>query len=377
MATQTPTDVQSVPDQRWPRRAIRRGEAVRPLPPHARSLGDLTFASGDARIGVDDFMARRHTAGLLVLKNGEIALERYGMGNGPERRPTCYSVSKSITATLVGAALHEGAIRSLDDPCDLYMPQLRGSAYEGVTVRNVLRMCSGVAWVEETDGLAHGHDVARLEEALAGRRPGSILELACSLPRAHPQGVRFNYSTVESGVLGAVVAAATGRTLADYCGEMIWGPAGMEADGYWALDGDDGQELGGAGVGARLRDLGRFGLLALADGEAFDGRRILPPGWRELAGQPDCAATDFGRLFPGSPAGYGYQWWAVPRSPANLDGRAFTAIGAYGQRVLVHPGEQVVIAIQSAWPTSHDLDASIDAVELCRAAVIALRADAA
>ena len=244
-------------DQVWPHRVIRRGDAVRPLPPHARSLADLTFEVGDVRLSLSDYMARRRTAGLLILKDGEIALERYGMGSGPESRRTSYSTAKSMTSTLVGAALHDGAIGSLDDRCDLYLPRLRGSAYEGVTVRNVMRMCSGVAWSEEDDGRS---DVGRLHQALASRRPGAVLDLACSLPRAQPQGVVFNYSTVESCVLGAVVAAATGRPLADYCAETIWGPAGMEADGYWVLESEGGQELGGFGVSARLRDVGRFGL---------------------------------------------------------------------------------------------------------------------
>src|ERR1700752_3257907 len=130
-------------DQVWPVRVIRRGDAVRPLPPHARSLADLMFEVGGVRLSLGDFMARRRTAGLLILKRGEIALERYGMGNGRESRWTSFSTAKSITATLVGAALHDGAIGSLDDRCEHYLPRLRGSAYEGVTGRNVLRKCSG------------------------------------------------------------------------------------------------------------------------------------------------------------------------------------------------------------------------------------------
>jgi CubicO group peptidase (beta-lactamase class C family) len=318
-------------------------------------------------------MARRRTAGLLVLKRGEIALERYGMGNGPQSRWTSFSTAKSITSTLVGAALHEGAIASLDDRCDLYLPQLLGSAYEGVTVRNALRMCSGVAWSEENQPDGRADDVRRLGRAMVSRRPGSILDLLCSRPRAHPQGAVFNYSTGESCLLGAVVVAATGRPLADYCADKIWGPAGMEADGYWQLEAEDGLELGGLGVGWRLRDAGRFGQFVLEDGEAFDGRRVLPTGWRELAGQPDIEATDFGRLMPGSPAGYGYQWWVVPRSPANVNGGAFSAIGAYGQRIHVNPADRVVVAIQSAWRQSHDIDAELETVALVRALVVALR----
>jgi CubicO group peptidase (beta-lactamase class C family) len=240
MASDSPTDAATF--RNWPHRVIRRGDTVLPLPPHARSLADLTFEVGDVRLSVSDYMSRRRTAGLLILKGGEIALERYGMGSGPESRRTGYSTAKSMTSTLVGAALHDGAIGSLDDRCDLYLPRLHGSAYEGVTVREVMRMCSGVAWSEEDDGEA---DTGRLDRALASRQPGAVLDLACTLPRAQPQGAVFNYSTVESYVLGAVVAAATGRPLADYCAETIWGPAGMEADGYWLLESDGGQELGG------------------------------------------------------------------------------------------------------------------------------------
>ena len=148
-------------DQVWPVRVIRRGDAVRPLPPHARSLADLTFDLGGVRRSLGDFMGRRRTAGLLILKHGEIALERYGMGNGRESRWTSISTAKSITATLVGAALHDGAIGSLDDRCELYLPRLRGSAYEGVTIRNLLRMCSGVAWREGNDADGRS-DVFRL-----------------------------------------------------------------------------------------------------------------------------------------------------------------------------------------------------------------------
>ena len=221
-------------DQVRPVRFIRRGDVVRPLPPHARSFADLEFEVGDVRRSVSDFMIRRRTAGLLILKHGEIALERYGMGNGPESRWASFSTAKSITATLVGAALHDGAIGSLDDACEQYLPRLRGSAYEGVTIRNLLRMCSGVAWREENDADGRS-EVYRLDKALVSRRPGSVLDLLCKLPRAQPQGAVFNYSTGESCLIGALVAAATGRPLADYCAEKIWRPAGMEADGYWQL----------------------------------------------------------------------------------------------------------------------------------------------
>jgi CubicO group peptidase (beta-lactamase class C family) len=168
------------------------------------------------------------------------------------------------------------AIGSLDDCCDLYLPRLRGSAYEGVTVLNVLRMCSGMAWREQNASEGRS-EVYRLFWAIWSRRPGAILDLLCKLARAHPQGVVFDYSTGESCLLGAVVAAATGRPLADYFAETIWGPADMEADGHWQLESEGGLELGGLGVSACLRDVGRFGQLVLEDGEAFSGGRSCRP----------------------------------------------------------------------------------------------------
>ena len=298
------------------------------------------------------------------------------MGNGPESRWTSFSTAKSITSTLVGTALHDGAIGNLDDRCDLYLPRLRGSAYEGVTIRNVLRICSGVAWREENDSDGRS-EVYRLSRAMWSRRAGAILDLLSKLPRAHPQGVVFNYSTGESCLLGALVAAATGRPLADYFAEMIWGPAGMEADGHWLLEGDGGLEWGGLGVSARLRDVGRFGQLVLEDGEASRGRRVLPTGWRDLAGQPDCAPTGFGRLMPGHPFGYGYQWWALPHGPTGIHIGAFVAIGSYGQYIYVHPTAQVVAVIQSAWRHHDDSDAAIETFALLRATLLALRPDPA
>ena len=360
-------------DQIWPHRVIRRGAAVRALPPHDRPLGDQAFEVGDAMVSIDDFMARRRTAGFLILKNGQIALERYGMGNGPESLWTCFSISKSMTATLVGAALHDGSIGSLDDACDLYLPQLRGSAFEGVTLRNLLRMASGVAWDEGAN--SDGPDLWRLGRAMDRRQAGAILALLRTLPRAAPQGTIFNYATGESFLLGAVVTAATGRLLADYFAQTVWGPAGMEADGLWQLESEDGQELGGMGVSARLRDLGRFGLLVLEDGVTSSGRRVLPIGWRDLAGQPDCAATAFGRLKVGSPAGYGYHWWALPGAPfaGGLHAGAFLALGAFGQRIYINPTEQVVAVIQSAWRQPSDSDAEAETVALLRTLIRALR----
>lgn len=356
----------------WPHRVIRRGDSIRVLPPYDRPLVDEKYAVGDRMVGIEDFIARRRVAGFLMLKNGQIALERYGMGNGPDTFWPSFSIAKSMTATLVGAALHEGAIRSLDDACDAYLPQLTGSAYETVTLRNLLRMASGVTWDE--GAASDGPDLVRLGRAIGSRRAGAIMDLLRTLPRTAPQGAVFNYATGESFLLGAVVTAATGVALSDYFARTVWEPAGAEGDALWQLESQDGQELGGTGVSARLRDFGRFGLLVMEEGHA-DGRRVLPAGWRDLAGQPDCAATAFGRLMAGSPAGYGYHWWALPGAPfaEGLHAGAFLALGAFGQRIYINPVEQVVAVILSAWRQPGDSEAEAETVALLRTLIRALR----
>lgn len=354
-----------------PVRAIQAGLRVRPLPAHAKSLAGLTYDAGGARHSVEDYMSRRRTAGLLVLKNGEVALEHYGLGNGPDSRWTSFSTAKSMTSTLAGAALHDGSLRSLDDTVETYLPQMKGSAYEGVSVRNVLRMASGVAWDEQYDPNGKS-DIVSFSTALASRRPGAVLDLMRTRPRAVPQGSKFNYSTGETCVLGALVQAAVGRSLADYYADKIWRPAGMEADGYWQLESTDGLELAGLGVSARLRDFGRFGQFILEDG-VVGGARVLPVGWRDLAGQPDTAATGFGQLEKGYPLGYGYQWWVLPRTAGDAHDGAFTAQGIFGQFVYVNPRERVVAVVWSAWREAWQTDSETETYAMLAAAVEALR----
>jgi CubicO group peptidase (beta-lactamase class C family) len=354
-----------------PVRAIRAGGRVRPLPAHARSLASLTFEGEGARHTVEDYMTRRRTAGILVLKNGEVALERYGQGNSPASRWTSFSTAKSMTSTLAGAALHEGAIKSLDDTVETYLPAMKGSVYEGVSVRNVLRMASGVAWDEQYDPNGKS-DVVRFSQALASLKPGAVLNLMRGLGRAAPQGSKFNYSTGETCVLGALVQAAVGRPLADYYSDKIWRPAGMEADGYWQLESQGGLELAGLGVSARLRDFGRFGQFILEDGVAR-GRRVLPVGWRDLAGQPDTEATGFGQLEKGYPLGYGYQWWVLPRKAGDVHDGAFTAQGIFGQFVYVNPRERVVAVVWSAWREAWQTDSEMETYAMLAGAVEALR----
>jgi CubicO group peptidase (beta-lactamase class C family) len=246
------------------------------------------------------------------------------------------SVVKSITATLIGAAIHDGHIGSIDDRIMDYLPRLEGSAYDGVTVRHLLQMSSGVAWNETyTDP---GSDRRQMLEAQIAQEPGAILDLMASLPRAAPPGTRWNYSTGETHIAGALLHAAVGKPLADYLSEKIWTPAGMEADANWWLEAPGGLEVGGSGLSARLRDYGRFGLFLLADG-VIDGQRVLPEGFIAAATTP--------KTIGGDTIDYGYMFWP-------LHGESFAAIGIFGQFVFVDPESKLVVAMWSAQPKPVD-----------------------
>ena len=326
-------------DRLFPTRAVAPAVVPRALPLAARMINGLRVADGDSTYDLRRYLELNRVTGVLVLHDGRIALERYRMGNGPRTRWMSMSIAKSISSTLVGAALQDGHIRSLDDSVTRYVPSLVGSAYDGVTVRDVLMMSSGARWSERyTDPTS---DRRRLLEAQISQVPGSALAVMRSLPRAAPPGTVNNYSTGETQVLAEVLRGAVGRPLADYLSERIWRPAGMEAEARWWLDSPDGVEIGGSGISATLRDYARFGQFVLEEG-VVEGRTILPRGWMKEAGAPT-------RLRDGSPLDYGYMWWTAMRPEARRDG-AYSAEGIHGQYVYVNPAARVVIVVWSAQP---------------------------
>jgi CubicO group peptidase (beta-lactamase class C family) len=279
-----------------------------------------------------DVLSLNRVGGLLVLHEGDVAYEYYGLGNGPQTRWMSMSVVKSITATLVGVAIADGYIDDLDDPVMRYLPRFEGSAYEGVSIRQLLQMASGVAWNETYTDPAS--DRRAMLEAQIAQRPGAILDLMAALPRAAPPGERWNYSTGETQLVGALVAAATKMPVAEYLSQTIWKPFGMQSDATWWLASPDGLEIGGSGLSATLRDYARFGLYML-EGGVIDGEETLPPGWVEEATRD--------QHISGASDPYGFMWWP-------LDDGAYAAIGIFGQFVYVHPREHVVIAMWSAQP---------------------------
>ena len=321
-------------------REIPKGPKVLPLQERPQALPER-FRFQGREVALDDWLADSGTTGMLVLANDRIAYERYFQGNGPQTRAISWSVGKSFVSALVGIALAEGAIRSLDDPVSDYAPLLKGGGYEGVPLRDVLEMASGIDFSEDYADPDAG--INRLGETLA--LGGSTNAWVAKLRRAGEPGRQHHYISVDTQVLGMVLEGATGRKLADYMAEKLWSRLGVECDGRWLTDGT-GTEIAFGGLNLCLRDYARFGLLYLHNGRNLAGERILPQQWVRDSVRP---GRDF--LLPGRyeeegqpNLGYGYQWW-VPQS----DEGEFMAVGVYGQFVYVNPARRVVIAKTSAY----------------------------
>lgn len=334
-------------DSMFATRTIRRGQQAFPLARAAEIA--VEYETGGERRGIDDYIYRANVAGLLVLQGDAIRLERYALGLEEHLRWSSMSMIKSLTSTLVGAALQDGAITSLDDAVSLYLPALRGSAYDAVSVRHLITMSSGVDWNEDyTDRNSH---VNRYSKSLGDKVPGGVLALMRSVRGLHKPGSQFLYNTGDTYVLGALLSAATGRTLADYMSSKIWSRFGMEFDAFYTLESEGGQEIGGSRAGMALRDFGRFGLFLLQGG-VIGGENVLPPNWLADAGS---------RVFTLDPStnsygadGYGYSWWIDP------DG-AMVAVGFAGQTLYVNRKANVVIVTLSCQPqppfaASYDID---------------------
>jgi CubicO group peptidase (beta-lactamase class C family) len=323
----------------FPTRVVRPSRTPRVLAASARPLTDVRVGRDDLAMGLDEYLQANRVAMLLVLDSGRIALERYRLGTSDRTRWMSMSVAKSVTSTLIGAALREGKLGAITDPVTRYVPALAGSAYDGVSVRDVLTMTSGVRWSERyTDPTS---DRRRLLEAQISQRRGAALAVMKALPAAAPPGTINTYSTGETQVAGEIVRGATGQWLADYLSERIWQRAGMEHAARWWLDAPTGIEIGGSGLSATLRDFGRFGLFILEEG-IVGTDTILPVGWVREATTPKVLST-------GTPLEYGYLWWTASSDVARRD-RAFTAQGIHGQFLYVNPRERVVIVQLSARP---------------------------
>ena len=318
----------------------KRGKKVHPLPLAAKQIAPTWEHEGKAWT-VDSYMAAYNVSGILVLKDGKIVLEKYGMGRRPQDRWTSFSVAKSVTSTLVGAAIQDGKIKSLSAPVTDYIPELKGSGYDGVTVRQLLMMSSGVKWNE--DYVDPNSDVSRSTTLPMEPGRNSLVTYMSRLPRAHPPGTMFNYSTGETDLVGILVSNAVGKSVSKYASEKIWKPYGMDSDAVWVTD-PAGHERGGCCMSLTLRDYGRVGQFILDGGKA-GGKQILPPTWTSEATTPQITNGTRER-------GYGYFWW-MP------DTGAYEARGIFGQSITTYRDDRIIIVTNAAWPRATGRDLSV------------------
>lgn len=320
---------------------VAKGAKVWALPEDIRAL-DITYEFEGQRRTTADFLERTRTNALLVIRDGRIVHEIYRNNSGPQTRFISFSMAKSITSLLIGLAIEDGLIGSVEDPLTRYVPELAGGAYEGVTIRQALLMRSGAGF-RESYGFGQKSQMEELYENTMVTGRARFADLATGIERAHPPGEFFNYSTLETSVLGWVLERAIKRPTADYMAERLWKPAGMEAPGYWLLDGPPGvgRAWTGAGFNARLRDYGRLGLMMLNGGRA-NGTQVVPAAWVTQSTVPQGTEP----AAPDRVQGYQYQWWTLP------DSDAYMAKGVHGQFIWVDPASRTVIVKLSYWPVA-------------------------
>jgi CubicO group peptidase (beta-lactamase class C family) len=308
-------------------RIIPAGKDVYPLPQGAPL---------DVGIDVDAYMKDQRTAALIIIQDGKVRLEKYGLGFNADGRWTSFSVAKSFTSTLVGAAIKDGYIKSIDDKVSDYIPDLKGSVYDDVTIKQLLTMTSGVKWNENYGDPKS--DVALFNSHKADPGIDVTVSYMRKLKREAPPGTKWVYKTGETNLIGVLVSSATRKNLSSYLSEKVWQPFGMEHNASWLL-GPTGHEISGCCMQASTRDFARFGLFILGGGNA-KGKSVLPDGW---IAQATTKQADIGQ----GDAGYGYQWWT-------MDNSSYTASGIFGQGIFIDPKRKLIIASNSNWPKATD-----------------------
>lgn len=322
-------------DQMFATRTVAAGTEIWELPSKPMPIAG-EFAVGDKKLKLEDYLEATATNALVIVKDGNIVYETYRNGSDAGTRFITFSVAKSYVATLIGLALNEGAIKSLDDKVTAYLPEMKGTGYDGATIRDLLRMRSGVDWLEvykfgSDTQLTRVHD----NSLVAYKYRWCDYAARESKPGPNKPGAVFNYATLDTSVLGCILEKAVGKTGSEYMSEKLWKPAGMESDAYWIMDGPDsvGREFFGAGLNATARDHARFGLMFLNGGVA-KGKQVVPAEWVRQSTVPD---DGYEPTAPGENLGYQYQWWTFP------DSDAYAAIGLHHQFIYVDPTNDTVI----------------------------------
>jgi CubicO group peptidase (beta-lactamase class C family) len=325
--------------KKYPSTTVKRSGPVYELPEKHRKLPETYVYEGETK-KISDWIKRTDTTGLIVIKDGVVVFKNYYDGNEKPTLSISMSVAKSFVSFLIGVALEEGKIADLQDPVDAYAPELKGSGYEGVSLKNVLQMSSGIRFTEDYGDLKS--DIVRLVVSFT---TGSLNEFVANLPNERKPGTFNQYVSADTQILSMVLTGATNKSLTENMQAKLWSHLGAEYNAKWLTD-PDGTELAFGGLNAALRDYARFGLLYLNQGRNFQGKQLVPAGWVKASITPDAPHLMPGRDNPGSdwPMGYGYQWW-IPENPQG----DYAAIGIYGQFIYVHPVHNVVIAKTSAY----------------------------
>jgi CubicO group peptidase (beta-lactamase class C family) len=298
---------------------------------------EFTYVYEGQSFTPEQFLDRTYTDAMLVIKEGRIVYENYRNNSNERTRFIGWSTTKSLVSLLVGIALEQGKIDSLDRPIEDYLPELRGGGYEGVTIRQILQMRSGVDYEERYDfdnpGIAASNHINALVKNVS-----RFADPARTIRRAHAPGEVFAYKTLDTAVLGWLLERATGTTVSAYMAQHLWEPLGAEHDGFFIMDGPPGagREFTGAGFNATLRDFARVGLMMLNDGRA-NGRQVVPADWVSLSTRPVEEPT------PASPNGYGMQWWTFGDT-------AYSAVGLQGQFIYIDPRTRTVVVKLSHFP---------------------------
>ncbi len=325
-------------------RPVERAATARTLP-KAVNAPTIRYRHRNLGYTLDDYLEHQRITGLLILKNGEIVTERYRYGRSEDARFLSFSMAKSVTSLLIGIAVAHGAIASLDDTAAKYVKDLDGSAYGNTSIRHLLRMSSGLRFTERYDGQ---DDVARLSRSAASGNP-SVLSVLRSITERHAAaGEKFVYASAESEVLGRVLAAATGRSLADLSTEWLWQPMGAENNAFWRTS-TDGQEMAAGAFNASLRDWGRLGLLLANDGRVGT-QQIVPLEYLLDATDAARQPAAFSPYHATQSFGYGYQFWLHP-----LRERSFGLQGVHGQSVFVQPANGIVMVQTAVYTRANGL----------------------
>ena len=312
-------------EQHFSTRRIKATNPTLVLPEKLQDLSTLEYQLDGQNYSLEDHMKSLRVGGLLIVHKGTIVYERYGLQNDENTRWVAFSVAKSLTSMLIGAAIQDGYIQNVNDQVTDYLPRLQGSAYEGVTIENVLQMASGVDWNE--DYFDPDSDVS----VAGGANAMELFKHLNTLKVNAKPGERFNYSTGDTNLVGAILRAAIGNNASAYLEQKIWQPFGMESDATWLVDETYQVETGGCCLNATLRDYARIGLFAMNDGVLANGTRVLPKGWMKASTTPSKGYD-----------GYGYLWWLRPNG-------TYAAQGIFGQLIYINPMTETVIVTHSAW----------------------------